>query len=284
MFKKKIAPLIIIFLFITSVALFYIYYQKSNSNYHSKNLTQKEDTGKHNFTLIYELNAAEDTQEDAYSKTSFSENLISKILENKKIDFSSIKTEGYRIIIELADEKDLEQTAKTVEEIPVLEFREEMTEDEKSVIRQQYSGTGLDDSYLSMLYFKNTGLDGRSLKNAEIYFDPNKCQPGMINQFLQPENDLKNMKTLPELNTCEPGVLINFNDDGKKLLSDISSRNMNRKIAIFLNGSPVSIPTVTEPITEGEAVISGEFTLQEVKGLVEKLNSGALPATINRVE
>src|SRR3990167_8705684 len=50
--------------------------------------------------------------------------------------------------------------------------------------------------------------------------------------------------------------------------------------AIYLDGVPVSTPVVREEIPNGEAVISGDFTSQEAKILVGRLNSGALPVPI----
>ncbi|KKQ03935.1 MAG: Protein translocase subunit SecD, partial [Parcubacteria group bacterium GW2011_GWA2_36_24] len=49
---------------------------------------------------------------------------------------------------------------------------------------------------------------------------------------------------------------------------------------IYLDGAPVSTPVVREEIPNGQAVISGNFTPNEAKLLVGRLNSGALPVPI----
>lgn len=58
---------------------------------------------------------------------------------------------------------------------------------------------------------------------------------------------------------------------------------MGEPIAIFLDGSPISVPTVQTEITDGRAIISGNFNIQEARLLSQRLNAGALPVPINLV-
>ena len=83
-----------------------------------------------------------------------------------------------------------------------------------------------------------------------------------------------------EQRTGVPVVNLTFNDEGKQLFSEITTRNVGKPVAIFLDGAPISTPTVQEPITGGTAQISGSFTLAEAKQLAQRLNSGALPVPI----
>ncbi|MBN1585762.1 protein translocase subunit SecD [Candidatus Uhrbacteria bacterium] len=78
----------------------------------------------------------------------------------------------------------------------------------------------------------------------------------------------------------EPQVGLEFNDEGKGLFADITSRNVGKPVAIFLDGEPISTPTVQERIIDGNAVISGDFSIVEAKQLVRRLNAGALPVPI----
>jgi protein-export membrane protein SecD len=100
--------------------------------------------------------------------------------------------------------------------------------------------------------WKNTELSGKHLKKSTL-------------QFTQ---------------TGEPQVGLEFNDDGKTLFGDITERNVGKPVAIFLDGQPISIPNVKEKISEGSAVITGDFTINEAKLLVRRLNAGALPVPI----
>ena len=101
--------------------------------------------------------------------------------------------------------------------------------------------------------WKNTELSGKHLKRSAAQFDP---QSG------------------------SPYVSLVFSDEGGKLFGDLTSRLVGQKIAIFLDGSVISAPTVQDAIYGGQAQITGDFTLEEVKLLVQRLNAGALPVPV----
>ena len=102
----------------------------------------------------------------------------------------------------------------------------------------------------------NTELSGKHLKRSQVQFDQN---------------------------TGEPEVSLEFNDEGKDLFAEITTRNVGKPVAIFLDGYAISVPTVNEPIREGRAVITGRFNIKEAKELVQRLNAGALPVPINLI-
>ncbi|MCD4705974.1 peptidylprolyl isomerase, partial [bacterium] len=104
--------------------------------------------------------------------------------------------------------------------------------------------------------WKNTGLSGKHLVKSQVEFDPN---------------------------TNEPEVGIIFDDEGKDLFSEITKRNISKKVAIFLDGMPLSIPVVNEQIRDGRAIISGGFDIKEAKKLSQRLNAGALPVPITLI-
>lgn len=105
--------------------------------------------------------------------------------------------------------------------------------------------------------YVSTGLTGKNLSNATVDFR---------NQGLS-----------------EPEVALKFDSDGTKLFADLTKNNIGKSIAIYLDGQIISAPTVQAEITNGEAVITGNFTLDEAKNLVKRLNEGALPVPINLV-
>lgn len=80
--------------------------------------------------------------------------------------------------------------------------------------------------------------------------------------------------------TSSPQIGLEFNDDGKKLFSALTQANVGKPIAIFLDGQPISVPTVQQPILDGSAIITGDFTLKEAKLLAQRLTTGALPVPI----
>ena len=104
--------------------------------------------------------------------------------------------------------------------------------------------------------WKNTQLSGKYLQRSAVEFNPNDNSPE---------------------------VRLSFNSEGKDLFADITKRNVGKPVAIFLDGVPISIPTVNEAITSGDAVITGRFTIKEAKLLAQRLNAGALPVPIKLV-
>lgn len=104
--------------------------------------------------------------------------------------------------------------------------------------------------------WKNTELSGKNLKRAVIQFNQNN--------------------NLPE-------VSLEFDDEGAILFEEITARNVGRPVAIYLDDYPISVPNVNERITGGKAVISGNFSLEEAKELVQRLKAGALPVPIELI-
>jgi protein-export membrane protein SecD len=105
--------------------------------------------------------------------------------------------------------------------------------------------------------FISTGLTGKNLKNASVEFQ---------NQGLS-----------------EPQVALKFDSEGTQLFANITKKSIGKRVAIYLDGEIISAPTVQNEISNGEAVITGNFTIDEAKNLVERLNEGALPVPISLV-
>ena len=83
--------------------------------------------------------------------------------------------------------------------------------------------------------------------------------------------------------TNVPQVEIEFTDEGAKIFADLTEKNINKPLAIFLDNNLIEMPTVKEKIVGGKAQITGKFTLEAARQLVERFNAGALPAPITLV-
>jgi len=104
--------------------------------------------------------------------------------------------------------------------------------------------------------YKDTELTGKNLKRADVTFDG-------------------------QTNAAQ--ISLEFDTDGAKLFGEITERNVGKTVAIYLDGSALSTPTVNEAIKDGQAVIEGDFTLDEAKTLASRLNAGALPVPISLI-
>ncbi|HEY4506418.1 MAG TPA: protein translocase subunit SecD [Candidatus Paceibacterota bacterium] len=105
----------------------------------------------------------------------------------------------------------------------------------------------------------DTGLTGRFLKKAQLQFDQSGGFSG------------------------SPSVVLEFNEEGSDLFAKITRENVGKILAIYLDNAPISTPVINEEITGGNAVITGQFTSEEGKILVGRLNSGALPVPIELI-
>ncbi len=105
------------------------------------------------------------------------------------------------------------------------------------------------------LKYKATGLTGKNLKNAAVDYQGQGIG--------------------------SPQVALQFDDEGAKLFADLTRRNIGKQIAILIDGQIVTAPTVQTEILNGQAVITGRYTISEANALVKRLNEGALPVPIS---
>jgi len=147
-----------------------------------------------------------------------------------------------RLIVDLPGVTDIKAAIAALGETPMLEFRLENT---------TTVGTTTEAVYIA------TGLTGRYLSNAALQFGSG-ATAGL----------------------SAPQVILNFNSDGAALFEKITSENVGKTLAIFLDGQPISTPVIQEAIPGGQASISGRFTATEARDLVRNLNFGALPVPI----
>jgi len=71
---------------------------------------------------------------------------------------------------------------------------------------------------------------------------------------------------------------------GTKLFDKVTRENVGKNLAIVLDDTIFSAPTIKVPIPDGVAVITGSFTPEEARDLAVVLREGALPAPVIVVE
>jgi protein-export membrane protein SecD len=147
-----------------------------------------------------------------------------------------------RLTVELAGIKDVKKAIDQIGETPFLEFRTVLEESSTSVA------------------FVPTDLNGRYVVGAQVG---------------------RNQTTFaPEIN-------FSLNDEGAILFQNLTRENTGQALCLFLDGQPIipddiqdSCPRVAGEIAGGQAVITGQFTLDRARAIVERFNAGALPAPI----
>ena len=82
----------------------------------------------------------------------------------------------------------------------------------------------------------------------------------------------------------QPTVFFSLDRVGAQKFGRTTTDNVGKRLAIILDGKIISAPSINEPITGGNGVISGNFSFQEATDLALLLRSGALPTPLNIVE
>jgi len=79
-------------------------------------------------------------------------------------------------------------------------------------------------------------------------------------------------------------IKFSLNADGAAKFARATGENVGRQLAIILDNTVTSAPSIRERIAGGEANITGTFTQQEALDLSMVLKSGALPASLTYLE
>jgi preprotein translocase subunit SecD len=94
-------------------------------------------------------------------------------------------------------------------------------------------------------------------------------------------NDLQQASVTFDQNTGKPQVQLTFSAKGADKFAEITKRNVGKIVAIALDNQIVEAPRVNEPIYGGNAVITGDFTVDQAKSLQIQLDAGALPVSLS---
>ncbi|RFM23599.1 MAG: protein translocase subunit SecD [Candidatus Thermochlorobacter aerophilum] len=81
-----------------------------------------------------------------------------------------------------------------------------------------------------------------------------------------------------------PEVTMKMNDEGTRKWARITGANIDKQIAIVLDGVVFSAPVVKSKIPNGSSVINGLASAEEARDLEIVLRAGALPAPVRIVE
>lgn len=166
---------------------------------------------------------------------------------------TAMTKDAYRIIVELPGVTDPQQARALIGQTAKLDFREP---DPSYQPKENVSSSSADAFTDELKHLLPTGLTGKDLERASVQFDQE---------------------------SGSPVVSLTFTDDGRKKFADITERNIGRRVGIFLDNYPLTIPVVQTAITDGQAIISGGFTTEAAKQLTVSLNAGALPVDLRVV-
>lgn len=202
--------------------------------------------------LVYEADFKDIKQQDRADALNSIRDVIERRVNNFGLAEPQVAISGQnRIIIELPGIKDINKAIQEIGETPYLDFRIQNPTPPKAEPNDK--GEIQIDPNAGWM---NTGLSGKQLKKASVDFQSQKSVGN------------------------EPVVRLEFDKEGTDLFAKITSENLNKPVAIFLDNKLLSAPVVQSEIKDGIAIISGNFTVSDAKQLSTRLNSGALPVPI----
>ncbi|MDR0953286.1 MAG: protein translocase subunit SecD [Elusimicrobiota bacterium] len=95
--------------------------------------------------------------------------------------------------------------------------------------------------------------------------------------------DLEDARVSPAGEYGYPEVNFQFSGEGSKKFGNLTGNNINKQLAIVLDNTVQSAPTIQSRITR-DGRITGEFTMDEARQLAIVLRAGALPAPVKIIE
>lgn len=237
--------------------------------------------------LIYEADLSEIETEERAQKMEQLKDTIERRVNIYGVTEPIIQIQGEsRLIVELAGIKNVQEAIDMIGETPYLEFREMLSDQEREeakanipeeqileiieLIKQEVGREASREEVLDLLtsnLSKPTELTGEYLERADVAF---------------------------ESTTGNIQIKLQFNKEGAKIFEEVTERNVDKPLAIFLDGMSIIdtdgderitgndfyAPVVQQKITGGQAVITGDMDMKKAQKIAQRLNSGALPVKI----
>jgi preprotein translocase subunit SecD len=161
-----------------------------------------------------------------------------------------------KIIVELPGVDDPEKIKRLLGKTARLTFH-------KVDSKASFSGASLNDGYkflktqdgMSLAIRIEPEIYGQSLVDAKLKFDDQK-----------------------------PVVYFSFNTQAGQKFAQLTSSSVGELLAIVIDNKIISAPRINSPITGGNGVITGGFSVASAQELAIVLKSGSLPLPLNLVE
>jgi preprotein translocase subunit SecD len=249
--------------------------------------------------LVYKADTTEIAPEEVGESMDSLRDVIERRINAFGVAEPNVQTESHtfgvdvpeeRLIIELPGVTNLDQAIEMIGQTPLLEFKTETTPEEVARIDaelaeliassvdavdpqvlegEQTATSPTTDVAAKIAELQNqryvtTALTGKYLEKARMEFSQSGVQGGGSLQ-------------------AQPIIGLSFNAEGAKLFEEITKANVGKTLAIYLDGQLIQAPMVNTAITGGQAIIEGNFTIEEAKTTVGRLNSGALPIPIELI-
>ncbi|MCI5135590.1 MAG: protein translocase subunit SecD [Candidatus Electrothrix sp. AW2] len=201
------------------------------------------------------------------------------------------------IVVQLAGFDEHDRARDLIERTAQLEFKlvaQHSINLQELVDQAIAAGQWQENGNAEQLKALNLALQASLPKGTEIAFEPIENQQNPSKESKQPillespvlmtGDMVKDSRPGYGGQFNEPMVKLDLTSEGSDKFADITKANVNRRLAIVLDGVVRSAPNITEPIFGGSAQISGSFTHSEASDLAIVLRVGALPAPVEIIQ
>lgn len=174
-----------------------------------------------------------------------------------------------RIVVEIPGSQDPEEALATLKQTGLLEFV-----DFSSVTPQEaftLVGTKIQTDFAQASTVQPT----QTLTSTQTTRVFNTVMTGAA---------LKTVSVTSDQLTNEPQVAFTLTTEGAQTFKDFTTAHVSQVLAIVLDKEVISAPTIDEPITDGQGVIRGNFTVESANALAVQLRYGSLPIPLKVVE
>ena len=204
--------------------------------------------------FVFEADTSKLKPEDINDALISTRNIIERRVNPYGVSEPVIQTlksgKTYRISVDLPGNSDATNTIDRIKQTAQLTFKEEGALDPSVPI-------SIATQSAIFKLTKDTGLTGKDVKKAQLTYNSQNS---------------------------EPSVQLTFTSEGTKKFADITKRNVNKLVGIFLDNDILTAPVVKTEIIDGTAIITGQFTVKAAEELAISINSGALPVPIHLVQ
>ncbi len=202
--------------------------------------------------------------------------VIQRRVDRLGVSEAQVVTQGTdRVAVQLPGIKDPDEAVAIIGTTARLEFRK---------VPEQYVPrieTGSDGAEVTTFAPASGGSEAVP---TEIVYHEAPEFDGSQN-ILQGTNLVTNMISVGFARENEPAVLLDLDSEGSRRFDDFARNNLNKYLAVYLDGEVISAPVMQSTHYGGRVSISGGFaTIEEAKRLETLLKAGSLPVPVDIVE
>ncbi len=229
--------------------------------------------------LMYQADLSDTPEREKEQRMEGLRDLIERRVNLYGVAEPSVRVRGERLEVEIPGTHDLDEAISIIGETPFLDFREISTDivNEQEQKWQEIENK-LDKKRQEITFDDLNRLsEENDIENWEIIFQDAFVPTGLTGRHLQ------NARVDIHYATQDPRIILEFNEEGSKKFAEITTRNIGKSLATFLDGEILQEATVEEPITGGTAQITGAFSYKEAHEIARDLRIGALPVPIELI-